>query len=1293
MSEQAEQPNDPLPSTEDVLNTDQSLTKQLQELRREMKLLQSGELLANVESEREQITAKYGDAFAEYDRLMAEHEQRLHERQKGLPIDYETLPFRKSLEDQPDLVEYIKQNLPWLRLIVLLYGGISDQGLATYAIQYDEISALLQLENTLRLYRLAQLRERNYWQESWDSSDDTIYSLAVFLDTEGGQLAKKAAAYIPEFTPSAIFNDSPLTSIVLNALQQKKQPSTLKHRLWQEWQSTNYELRRVHALLALLLIDTQQAVNTLAQCLHSPTTSALAELVLNQLRLRKYTLADALILLGKRAEIGPSLEPLRAVLGDDQWGDMVELFFRTFASVMPVPVKYDNVLLSCAGVLPRINAEIWLYWLSGFGSDDVVYNYAVILDTIGKKIKSASALTNIQFAHNRKYDDLTQWYQPAIPPVYDNYADTVGEALTIAHRSHSETMKDLFYPGTMIYTGANSQESYGLKEDTLAAVLLIPPEFQKGVIEQLDAELAQASPYILLNQIIERVLALTDPVIKARALWRIAQRYGFDYAIWRNLNLWDLAIRAAEQINDPLHRSRAFERLINHISQRQGEELFYRPRVLDRLINRVPQKLSERIKDEALRAARTIGDPNNRARALARLALYESNEKRWSLLAEALTAVGRILDERQRVETLQLLYPYLSESAPLTQTYDKIRKNLKSDWYRDKERNLLSLRLLAFHDQLHEPHKLTPVILAALIDEMLALKPQQAQREDLWSRLLEPTQREQTLSALLKAAAANDLDGLYLTPKAFNVIQSLLNLEEIAAIYTLLPYLRGVEPSLLPELNRWMSQAPDEIVRAYAGLFLAEAGKVNAKTIPCLIELIKNGCDLGRYRASIVLHGSSIFVQKKNREFRTSQLGLSSLLLLGQAYEQLRTERIQSATPLAWTWHNIIHDDPLVLRQLVEQANPEKGTEDSALHLLRFISYCDDSCLDQLIQQFEEGTEKIQEALLYSWFMLLDHHFKENITSEQQKRMEEAASKLPIKVLEGIKVIPERLRTVTSLLTSVGQQIENKEITWQQAIPLLNQKLSVLSWKLPETELEAFGKHTLYKVESDPSQALEAAQTISESGTSLELLFAWLAASLRESMQDTPVYYHRTSTLLELAGNTTHFSPAAIYNLIEKHEMGHLLMQATMYQGSFWGRAGAVTLLAYLRHTTEAFEEALLCGLGDVAIVQSATIQMAQKLRYLDERMITRMISLLEDENASVVYTVATLLANIARNNNSSYTIRQMIVQSLNKAIQRIDSTRPVFLLKEAGTRVFIRNMGRLDHQLYAAIINIINIL
>jgi hypothetical protein len=1192
-------------------------------------------------------------------------------RQKHLPVAPHTLPLRQALEQEPELVEYIKSQLPWLRLIVLLYGGISDNGFATHIVQYGEIASVLQLKNELWQYHIDQLRKRPYWQGSWDQ-DDVVMNLAVHLDTQGGELARQAAAYVPQFTPQAIINDSPLTPLILQTLRQKNPSSVLKHRLWQAWQTADQDIVRAYTLLALLVIDTSQAMHTLVHSLKNAATSALATLVLDLLRQRKYMLADVLTLLGERVGIGQALAPLQDSLTQEQWGDLVAIFFRTFTSVRSLPVKYDDVLLANATSIPRINAEIWAYWLSGLdGSGDASYNYSVILDTVGMRIESASALVHLQLAYNRKYDKLTHWHIPSIPPKYDRYVDSIGEALTVAHQSRSDVLGKLFYLGTILYVSSDAREKNGinyrdypgLKEDALASALLVPFEFQRELIQLLDAELAQLSVEELMSHVSKSVIAIKDPSIRSRALWRLAQSPYY----WQSAYFWNLAVQAAGKITDPLSRSCAFERLI------------------------VPLRQSEHIKNEALKAARAIKDPNNRARALARLALYENGTRRWSLLSDALTSASKIGREPDQVDTLQLIYPYLAENHQLHQAYDETIQHLKSDWYRNKGSNVLSTVLLAFHERLHEPQRLTSVIVAALIDDMLGLNAQM-RSDDLWSQVLHPVKREQAVSALLKTISVQDLDGLFLTQHAFDVIRSLLDRHEISALYHLLPYLRGFEPALLPFLHLWLDHPPDKIVWVYVGLLLAESGEVNLNTIPCLIELMENGMDFGRYRAGMVLHGSSVFVQKQNRDFRTSQLGEQALLLLARAQQRILPQRVYVGTPLSWVWENIVHDDPLLFQQLVAYVETEEGSERGVADLLRNISYCNTDVLNEIVKQLETGSAKVQELLLDSLFLLSNYHFKPNITPVQQMLIEDVIAELPAHVLENVTVLPERLKTIATLLCSVGKQVDEKEVLFQEALSTLDKKLYALSLKLPASSIDEITKHTLYNLRYDPRNALEAAQMVSENGTSLELLFAWLADCLQEGIDDVSLLYHRTSTLLELAGATTRFSPAAVYQLCAENKLGPALVQAIMYHKSFYGREGAATLLGYLRETPEAFDEALLSGLHDVAEVQTAIVQTMQNLRYLDEHMISKMLHLLEDESASVVYAISKLLVNITRNENIALALRQEIVKALNSAIQRGSSSHPVFVLEKAEAHIYIHNVGRLDQQLYGAIIDIIGI-
>ncbi len=219
-------------------------------------------------------------------------------RSNSLPVVSDTLPLRKYLEAEPKLVEYIQNNLTWLCLMGLLYGGISDNDLATYAVQRNELSRVFYLKGASRQQYIDQLKTRDYWRESWNQDDisEVVHQLAIYLDTECVHYAEKAIKHIPQFTVQAILNDSPLTPMLLTALRQKKHPSALKSRLWREWNFARQNVLRVHALLALLIIDPQQAVDTLTRSFQNTATFPLATLAFNQLKQRKHTLTNVLIL-------------------------------------------------------------------------------------------------------------------------------------------------------------------------------------------------------------------------------------------------------------------------------------------------------------------------------------------------------------------------------------------------------------------------------------------------------------------------------------------------------------------------------------------------------------------------------------------------------------------------------------------------------------------------------------------------------------------------------------------------------------------------------------------------------------------------------------------------------------------------------------------------------------------------------------------------------------------------------------------------------------------------------------
>ena len=96
-------------------------------------------------------------------RMKIEYESKLAQSQKALeeekvkqaesrrqfeaqlkPLD-DVHTFRRALLNDPGAVEFVSGDLEWLRVVLLMYGGLAETHLATYFTQYSEIANLLQM--------------------------------------------------------------------------------------------------------------------------------------------------------------------------------------------------------------------------------------------------------------------------------------------------------------------------------------------------------------------------------------------------------------------------------------------------------------------------------------------------------------------------------------------------------------------------------------------------------------------------------------------------------------------------------------------------------------------------------------------------------------------------------------------------------------------------------------------------------------------------------------------------------------------------------------------------------------------------------------------------------------------------------------------------------------------------------------------------------------------------------------------------------------------------------------------
>ena len=127
--------------------------------------------------------------------------------------------------------------------------------------------------------------------------------------------------------------------------------------------------------------------------------------------------------------------------------------------------------------LQYVNAELWGSWWSGAVVDDAAYTFALVMDTMGKRVSALRrrGSCNLHRAHTLYASSSSRpgRWTPSLP-VGRIPSDVFGEALTIAQESNSLLLEDLFHGATIEYSGVRLKDSPDLLTEALAASLLLP---------------------------------------------------------------------------------------------------------------------------------------------------------------------------------------------------------------------------------------------------------------------------------------------------------------------------------------------------------------------------------------------------------------------------------------------------------------------------------------------------------------------------------------------------------------------------------------------------------------------------------------------------------------------------------------------------------------------------------------------------------------------------------------------------------------------------------------------------
>jgi hypothetical protein len=1197
--------------------------------------------------------AKAQEALEQENAKQAESQRQFEARLEALN---EVHVLRRALLSDLEAVEFVRGDPEWLRVMLLMYGGLPDTHLAGYVTQYSEIANILQLPDATRDWFVSQLRNKPYWRQKWEG-DDVFYNLAVYLDTECGKGAKAAAKATLAFDPLYIFLDSVLTPILLPGLRKRLLGKSMIGPLIEVARRPNAPLESASALLALLAIDPASAFDELVGLCRDGARREIGRTLRDLIQQRLGLLRDGTVLYTAAEKLGGELDNLAGTLLDEQFEDLLLAFYRPICEALQSPPATDP--LTSWMNLPYANAELWGSWMSGC-RDDARYNFEVVLDVIGKKLHSADALANLHRAHTVRFQQFTTWALDFIPPVWKSLSDMCGEAFTIAQESTSLVLEDLFHVGTIGYSGVDFEQSPDLHTEALAATLMLPAQSFEVLLSYLSTELAEKSHYEIERTVIDRARAIADPVVRTRALWRV----GRFLLQWGEVTLFDEAISAAATLADPLQRARAYERLV------KDAPLAMRPPLLQRLRETV----------------RAIPDTNNRVRALCRLAILSGGDESTSLCREAVELLGSVKSSADRVETLVLMRRVFADNQLPQFGLDQLAETEPNSWYRHKAMGLLSFELAKIHPSMRHWAEATPMVLYAILLDVLALLDRSQEANESWLQLTRPDQREAAFAALLADIARADAGTLPFTKTARTSLTFLAVDGGAPLAAELLPHLTLSRSREFPDLHGWLQEPPHECLRPYAGLMLAESGRLDAFTLPQVLELLHTGKDIARYRAALVLHSDHVYIGKPDPRHRASALGLEGILSIGEFTVRMAAKgRHGQANTARWTWVNTVFDSPQIIEGLVRCIHDDPVRRQAAAGIVENLHILTEASAEKFVELLllnHSGPAAV--PLLKGFCTLCNKNLKFAVPMRYEVEVAGYWNALSEELAKTISGLPNRIESVKQvLLNGIADSLSPAALD----AALLGGCLIP-----PKNSPQEIGECSVYRLVADPPAAQSAAKEIADSSVHLRALFVWLAACLSESIEDPSDFLRKRATLLEIASHCGQHSPAAVFNLVEELDLENVLVNAAVHQPSFNGRAGAITLLGHIRNPGRGFLTALKSAMMDTAEVQQAALAMVRRLRYVSSVILTDLIELLEDEDATMVYAASRLLAVIARHEKTDHADRKRIARALSSALKGRSGRHTACAFEHASGRMWISKLGTLAQRHYQSLLEIVSI-
>jgi hypothetical protein len=1219
--------------------------------------------------------------------LMLVYAQRGNERQNPL------LAFRQKLIDHSTFIEFIQSDPEWLRLIMVLYGGI----------EYDpKVDQYKELEHALYQFSTKQVDMENEG-----------YSIAVKLDTELGQVGQfKKNVY--SFSPYYIHRESPFTRVILRSIGARKPAKDLIPIFYDIWEEGIDEDSKSQALLALAALGENVARIIYLIDDDSEETEAALRFLSYLSRLERNLSASFLSMAVSAKKKKNFQEWGWHFLPVEESSYNWNTFCKTTANFGLTPVTFF-VSDPALNIYDDEQALIHSNWPSfilreaesyaamiGLAGEDPVYSTAVVLDSIGKKLLGPDsqfildALCEIPYTANRNNPYSFGWEMPEFWFAPQTEKEKLVFALQVAYG-----LPEDFYFLREFITKALWKRMEKYTSLQYYALSLFFHRRYSTIIEGLKSELLGDGP--LMNEIIRNIGKIQDPYFKfLTAFYLNKQVHLLDNILFTSL----------EVIDNPKEWLTAYMLLHSkevqiHIYIGSLIGLLRASETMSILIDKNPKQI-------ILSQLDKITQPKDQIRVLIySTGLLEDAEK-TDFIFKAMERLPLIGSDKDRARSLQFILERYQAIATHFPDWDSINASFQDRHWLNRalSKEYVNLFDLQTHIEKEEENREWRSFLWNVYGLMRMSQELKERFEDgdidgaLIKRVLNRRKEKEALSLFLD----RNKNGLPITNRNVRFVDELIaNGREITAI-NIIPLMESTEIGDLKWIQHWAKHEKVELKRFY-DLIHAESGYLNKEVIDSLVEILKHSSDRLKHRAAVALHGTSVDKSNEDRKYSAQNLGFETLRYLESKAEDCLLNNPEISLVLAWFNHNLVFDDPEMVPKIISLfLTGEAYNKKVAKRMFHSFERATTGVVQKLFSLLKT-VEPEAGALLWRTIAKVasnDQHFLPHQwkVSEQQVQ----ASLEDSKARESLLKLGEQYRL--SSVEIAGEAIlsvkdmQNEDWTFRyDTVKKNSEELAKIDFAQVIREgasvlnsLKAIGNDNYFRSNDVKNACQRYAALIGSDIQLIKILIKWTFDKLENDLiEDESGFLGGDLSLLlsEIAKNHRE----VFMSLVNEKIALKILPEVAKYHSSYPARQGAVELLSVLRVLNATTLDSIVKALKDVKLIRDKAISsLSEYSEMVDMKTLKKLESYLNGPSAQVSNEMARLLANISAQAALNTSLRKKTIEILSKAlreqINEPSKRKSIYDLSIAQSSLFnlsssIQYVGKIENTLYEELVKL----